>query len=622
MSRVLVVVWIVCGVLFFGCSEEDASPDVVKSEIVIGLNPSERSENTQQNADLLADLIAQKSGLPVKMFVAQDYSGLVEALRAKTVDFAFFAPISYVYAERIADARVLLKAQRYGSPYYFGSIIVRANSPYRTLEDLRGKQIAWVDPSSSSGHIFPKAGLIEKGIDPEEFFARQTFAGGHDAVLLAVINGTIDAGATFANDTLGKSGSWTQLEEGAFGKQIRPIFFSRPIPADNLATSSYMLEKYPEIVQKVTNAVEHMHEDSIGAQVMRSMYHVDAMVPATSADYDPVRDAADLLNLDITGEIKVDNRSNTLYSWIFVGCAVLWGIVMMSLQVLRRRGRNAENSAIIEDVPSSAVSAVSSTPSSHQFQLDAVSVLYHEKNGGEVLALDNMSLSINAGEFVAIVGPSGAGKSTLLRVLNGSVKPAKGRYSFCGNLSGNVEGENLRTLRQRVGFIFQNFNLVPGLSVLNNVITGRLAYIPQWRSLIGMFPENEKKRAIDCLTEVGLAEKAASRTADLSGGQQQRVAIARVLAQEPDAILADEPTASLDPVLAESILSLLADINENHGITVIANLHSTDLARRFAKRIVGMRSGNVVFDGTPDQLTEDVLGTIYADVQKQSASDG
>lgn len=612
MHRLLFAVCAVCGVFLAGCTGDESLQPHEKTEIVIGLNPSERSKNTQQNADLLADLIAGKSGLPVKMFVAQDYSGLVEALRAKTIDFAFFAPISYVYAERIADAHVLLKAQRYGSPYYFGSIIVRDDSPYRTLEDLRGKQIAWVDPSSSSGHIFPKAALIERGIDPDEFFARQTFAGGHDAVLLAVINGTIDAGATFANDTLGLSGSWTQLEDGAFGKQIRPIFFSRPIPADNLATSSFMLENYPEIVQKVKDAVEHMHEDSIGAGVMRSMYHVDAMVPATSADYDPVRNAADLLNLDIRGEIQVDDRANSLYSWIFVGGAALWGILVIVVQMRRRRNQVGGNVAKAADSHLS-VSGEMSEDSTRQFQLDAVSVVYREKNGGEVLALDQLSLGVEKGEFVAIIGPSGAGKSTLLRVLNGSVKPSEGRYSFDGETSGSADGESLRALRQRVGFIFQSFNLVPGLSVLNNVITGRLAYIAGWRSLIGLFPENEKKKAISCLREVGLAEKAASRAADLSGGQQQRVAIARVLAQEPEAILADEPTASLDPVLAESILNLLAEINVRHGITVIANLHSTDLARRFGGRIVGMRAGNVVFDGSPDQLTQDVLATIYAE---------
>ena len=210
------------GVIPFGCTGEFEAPASEKTEIVIGLNPSERSEETQRNADLLAGLIAKKINMPVRMFVAQDYSGLVEALRGRTVDFAFLAPVSYVHAERIADAVVLLKAERYGSPFYFGCIVVNADSPYRTIEDLRGKRIAWVDPSSASGHLFPKAGLIEAGYDPDSLFSKQVFAGGHDAVLLSVLNGTIEAGATYANDTSGISGSWTQLEKGELRARIRP----------------------------------------------------------------------------------------------------------------------------------------------------------------------------------------------------------------------------------------------------------------------------------------------------------------------------------------------------------------------------------------------------------------
>ena len=602
--------------LLFGCSDGEEDTLAPKTEIVIGLNPSERSEDTQKNADLLADLISRKVGMPVKMFVAQDYSGLVEALRAHTIDFAFFAPISYVYAERIADAHVLLKAQRYGSPYYFGSVVVRKDSPYRTLQDLRGKQIAWVDPSSSSGHIFPKAALIEQGIDPAEFFARQTFAGGHDAVLLAVINGTIDAGATFANDTLGRSGSWTQLEEGAFGQQIRPIFFSQPIPADNLATSAFMLEGYPELVKAVTNAVEYMHQDSLGVEVMRSMYHVDAMVPATSADYDPVRRAADLLNLDIRGEITKDNRTNLLYSWILVAVALLFGLAVILLQVFRQKrakSKFVDSSTVNAEKDAEHLNQVQIAPD-FQFQLNDISVVYSDRSGTDVSALNGLSLTVHSGEFVAIIGPSGAGKSTLLRVLNGSVGPLSGQLLFNRENLAGVVGDQLRRLRYRVGFIFQDFNLISRVSVLNNVIIGRLAEISTWRSVLGLFPKAEVERAKEMLKEVGLEEKAGSRASDLSGGQQQRVAIARALLQEPEAILADEPTASLDPILAESILSLLQNINKKRGITIIANLHSIDLARRYGSRIVGLRAGKAVFDGLPNDLTEEEIGRIYEPV--------
>ena len=609
---------VVLGFLFLpGCSGDGEGTNVPKTEIVIGLNPSERSEDTQENAELLADLISRKVEMPVKMFVAQDYSGLVEALRAHTIDFAFLAPVSYVYAERIANARVLLKAQRFGSPYYFGSVVVRSDSPYRSLEDLRGRHIAWVDPSSSSGHIFPKAALIDQGFDPETYFARQTFAGGHDAVLLAVINGTIDAGATFANDTLGESGSWTQLEGGALSNRIRPIFYSQPIPADNLATSAFMLEHYPELVQSVTYAVEHMHEDSLGKHVMHSMYHVDAMVPATSADYDPVRRAADALDLDITGNIKNDEGLNSLYSWILVLGVAVFGLVLIGVQVSRQKGQwrrrmgSKGNGSRIAKAGEGAGGIVGAMD--FQFVLSDLSMVYRDRSGSDVAALSGLSLKVRRGEFVTVIGPSGAGKSTLLRVLNRSVEPTKGQVFFDDSDVTHASGHRVRELRRRVGFIFQSFNLIPRVTVLRNVLVGRLSEVSTLRSVFGLFPKREVERALAYLGEVDLEEKSNSRAADLSGGQKQRVAIARALAQEPDAILADEPTASLDPILAESILTLLQEINRKHGITIIANLHSTDLARKFGTRIVGLREGTVVFDGSPQDLTEQAIHEIYSD---------
>ncbi|MEP7220690.1 MAG: phosphate/phosphite/phosphonate ABC transporter substrate-binding protein, partial [Bacteroidota bacterium] len=333
-----------------GCGSEPEA----KRQIVIGLNPSERTENVTRNADILAEMIGKRMGMPVKIFVAQDYSGLVEALRSRKIDFAFFAPVSYVFAERIADARVLLKAERKGKPYYYGCIIVNADSAYRTLADLRGHDIAWVDPTSASGHLFPKAALMEAGIDPEHFFGRQTFAGGHDAVILSVINGTIAAGATFANDTSGVDGSWTQLGNGAYKTNIRPIFFSGPIPGDNLATSQFMLDHHRDIVTRLTTAVQGLTADSAGKKLMQAMYHVDAMIPATSADYEPVRSAARLLKLDITGHVGADTgtsasdvariaerKSNESISTIVLGAAAAAGIILLVLQGTRARRRRS-----------------------------------------------------------------------------------------------------------------------------------------------------------------------------------------------------------------------------------------------------------------------------------------
>ena len=601
--------------MVFACTEGPEEITEAKSEIIIGLNPSERSENTQQNADLLADLISQRMKMPVKMFVAQDYSGLVEALRARTIDFAFLAPVSYVHAERIANAEVLLKAERNGSPYYYGCIVVHAESPYKTIDDLIGKEVAWVDPSSASGHIFPKASLIEAGYQPDSIFSKEVFAGGHDAVLLAIINKTLDAGATYANDTLGESGSWTQLENGSLQHQVRPIFFSQPIPGDNIATSRYMIEKYPELVKQVKETISTMHLDPEGAKVIKEMYHVDAMVPATSADYDPVRKAAELLHLDITGKIAKDdpeqaerNRRNSLYSWLFVIGSVAFGVLLI-VQTKRQQGKTdaSQGTKHREEINKGD----SSSADGAQFSLREIAVTFEDRDGRLIPALNGVTLNIVPGEFLAIIGPSGAGKSTLLRLLNHALESTGGRIWFDGNETTRVQGRELRRLRRRIGFIFQQFNLVTSLSVLHNVLTGRLSSTPTGQSLFGLFSSEDVQHAEAVLKEVGLGDKIRSRTSDLSGGQQQRVAIARALAQEPEALLADEPTASLDPILAESILTLLQTIHRDRGITIVANLHSIDLAQRYATRIIGLRSGQIVFDDTPDRLTEEKIGMIY-----------
>lgn len=595
-----------------------------KREIVIGLNPSERAENVQKNADILARMISERAGIPVKMFVAHDYSGLVEALRGRTIDFAFFAPLTYVFAEKIADARVLLKAERRGRPYYYGCIIVNADSGYRTLSDLKGKEIAWVDPTSTSGHIYPKAALKSIGIDPDTYFGKQTFAGGHDKVVLSVINGTITAGATYSNDTVGESGSWTQLGDGAYNGKVRPIFFSPPIPGDNMATSQFMLDTYPEIVQKITTAVQNLTADSAGKALMQQMYHVDAMIPATSADYDPVRRAAELMNLDITGKVKpgdvtpTDSASvakakqrqqeyaqNETISYIVLGIGVVIGVITLTWLTLReRRNRRAvvrEDSAGISPSPSSNA----------QYLLRNLSVVYRDSRGGEFTAMQGVNLEIKQGEFIAVIGLSGAGKSTFLRCLNRMNEPSAGTLLFNGKDITHAVGSQIVEVRRQVGFIFQQFNLVKTITVLQNVLTGRLSRTGWFNSMIGRYSRQDREIAVRYLTEVGLADKLNNRADRLSGGQQQRVAIARALAQQPKVILADEPMASLDPKLSEVVLMILRRFNREEHITVIVNLHVLELARRYADRIIAFRKGEIAFDGNPDELTPEIVEEIY-----------
>ena len=229
---------------------------------------------------------------------------------------------------------------------------------------------------------------------------------------------------------------------------------------------------------------------------------------------------------------------------------------------------------------------------------------------GGVRALNNVSIQVSAGEFLVILGPSGAGKSTLLRCINRLVEPSEGEVFHNGTEITRANG-SLRAVRRQFGMVFQQFNLVKRLSVLTNVLSGRLGYRGTWRSLAYSFPEEDKRIAIECLARVNMEHKASQRADTLSGGEQQRVAIARALAQQPMVILADEPVASLDPKIARQVLGYLREAARDLGITVLCNLHQVDYAREFSERVVGMSHGAVVFDGPVAQLSDDILHRIY-----------
>jgi phosphonate transport system ATP-binding protein len=227
-------------------------------------------------------------------------------------------------------------------------------------------------------------------------------------------------------------------------------------------------------------------------------------------------------------------------------------------------------------------------------------------NGFE--ALKGINVDIHKGSFTVVLGPSGAGKSTLLRMLNGLETPTTGEVRVSGE---PVEKRTLRRCRAQVGMVFQQFNLVSRLSVVTNVLTGRLAHRSWLGSLFYLFRQDDLAIAHEALARVGLVDKAWNRADKLSGGQQQRVGIARALAQQPRIILADEPVASLDPVSSAQVMELLREICERDGITVVVNLHQVELAKRFADRVIGMNSGNIVFDGATGQLTPAALHAIY-----------
>ncbi|WP_441240368.1 phosphonate ABC transporter ATP-binding protein [Tardiphaga sp. 768_D3_N2_1] len=230
---------------------------------------------------------------------------------------------------------------------------------------------------------------------------------------------------------------------------------------------------------------------------------------------------------------------------------------------------------------------------------------------GAKAAVDNASFEIKPGAFVGVIGRSGAGKSTMLRMINRLAEPTDGRIMFDGVDVTALKGRDLRKWRARSAMIFQQFNLVGRLDVLTNVLMGRLAEMPQWRSLTQMWPENDRALAMSALEQFDMAQYASQRADQLSGGQQQRVAIARALVQQPDIILADEPIASLDPRNTRIVMDALLRINKHFGITVMCNLHSLDLARTYCDRLIGMSAGRVVFDGAPSALTEHIARELY-----------
>ena len=225
-------------------------------------------------------------------------------------------------------------------------------------------------------------------------------------------------------------------------------------------------------------------------------------------------------------------------------------------------------------------------------QLKNVTKVYD--NG--TVGLNKINLDIKKGDFVVIVGLSGAGKSTLMRSINRLHDITEGDIVINGESITNARGKALRLIRRNIGMIFQSFNLVKRSSVLRNVLTGRVAYYPTWKSTFNLFSKEDKQKAYEALQRVDMADKVYSRADELSGGQQQRVAIARVLTQNPKIILADEPTASLDPKTSRRVMHDLKMLNEEFGMTVVANLHSIELAREFGKRIIGIRAGEVVYD--------------------------
>ncbi|MFP4537391.1 MAG: phosphonate ABC transporter ATP-binding protein, partial [Dichotomicrobium sp.] len=231
-------------------------------------------------------------------------------------------------------------------------------------------------------------------------------------------------------------------------------------------------------------------------------------------------------------------------------------------------------------------------------------------NGEPVLK--GLDLEVPGERMVAVIGASGAGKSTLLRCVNRLVEPTSGSIELNGVMLTELRGQALRSARRRIGMVFQAFNLVDRLTVMENVQSGRLGYIPTWRAALRRYPKEDIRRAYELMERVGIAHYANKRADELSGGERQRVGVVRALMQEPEILLADEPTASLDPKTSEQIMALLRGLAQELRLPVLINIHNVGEAKTYTDRIVGMRYGRIIFDDDPDKLDEEAMERIYA----------
>jgi phosphonate transport system ATP-binding protein len=236
--------------------------------------------------------------------------------------------------------------------------------------------------------------------------------------------------------------------------------------------------------------------------------------------------------------------------------------------------------------------------------------------GDGTRALKDVSFSVPDGEFLVVIGLSGSGKSTMLRCINRLIDPTEGEIIWNGVDLAKLKGEELRKTRRKIGMIFQHFNLVKRSSVITNVLSGRLGYTSSWNSLVGRFSSEDRGKALESIKRLGIEEQTFKRADELSGGQQQRVGVARALMQEPEMILADEPVASLDPVLAHSIMQYLEMLNKEDQMTMICSLHYLDLVQRYATKVIGLKDGELVYQGSKKDIqamTDEEFKNIYGE---------
>ena len=262
--------------------------------VTFGFYPSHNRAQLLVLADEFCHYVSTKADCEIVPLVSADYNDLILAMSENKVQFAWMSPLSFVKAETRGNARVMLKSVRGSDPFYWGAVIVRRGGPIETLEDMKGKRMGWTYPSSTAGYIFTKAAIHGEGIDADNYFGENLFLGGYDELVKAVLKGSVDAGACFANDTDGKRGAWTQYLDAGDSRKIKTIFYTKPIPGDTITGSKLFIDANPKVTNHILQILLNMGNDPEGQKILTDLYQVDFLVDAENSDYDSVREAAKL----------------------------------------------------------------------------------------------------------------------------------------------------------------------------------------------------------------------------------------------------------------------------------------------------------------------------------------
>jgi phosphonate transport system substrate-binding protein len=332
--KVLLTVWaMLVAMLSFAAPARAQTPETLPPELVLGFNPAENAQTLQRSADELAHAVSERLHLPVRATVTLDYTTLVEGMRSNHVHVGWLTPSPLVLAERLFGVRVLLTQVRRGKPTYYAALVVRDDARFRSLDDLRGASIAWIDPTSTSGYVIPRYMIVQRGYDPSSFFSRQVFAGQHDAAVIAVQRGQVDAAAVWADPPEEHTGAWTRYLANRPGPRLRPLVYSPPVPSDAIATSEEFARAHPLLLRSLTAALIAIGQSDEGRQILGRLNHTDGFVEADSAAYDVVRRA-----FRATRDENTRARSGRFEhpEHVVVFFALLAGAVALGVGALRR----------------------------------------------------------------------------------------------------------------------------------------------------------------------------------------------------------------------------------------------------------------------------------------------